>query len=83
MVTVVTAGPAGGHILCEFEYFGAHHFPGVDMANRGTPRGLFRYGVGLLVLIIVAWIIYAVAGGTTTPGPKAVLDSTVAPKVQP
>jgi hypothetical protein len=53
------------------------------MANRGAPRGLFRYGIGVLVLILIAWIIYAVAGGTTTPGPKAVLDSTVAPKVQP
>ena len=53
------------------------------MANRGTPRGLFRYGIGVLLLILIAWIIYAVAGGTSTPGPNAVLDSTVTPKVQP
>lgn len=82
MVTVVTAGRRRPRILCE-EGLPAHYFPGVDMANRGAPRGLFRYGIGVLVLILIAWIIYAVAGGTTTPGPKPVLDSTVAPKVQP
>lgn len=82
MVTVVTAGRGRPRILCE-EVLPAHYLLGVDMANRGAPRGLFRYGIGVLVLILIAWIIYAVAGGTTTPGPKAVLDSTVAPKVQP
>ena len=56
---------------------------GFRMANRDTPRGLFRYGVGVLVLIIVALIIYAVARGTSTPGPEPTVDSTVAPKVQP
>jgi hypothetical protein len=53
------------------------------MANRDTPRGLLRYGIGVLVLIIIAFIIYAVARGTSTPGPKPFVDSTVAPKVQP
>ena len=53
------------------------------MANRDTPRGLFRYGVGALLLVIIALIIYAVARGTSTPGPRVVVDSTVAPKVRP
>jgi hypothetical protein len=70
-------------MLCQAVHSAHTYFLEVHMANRGTPRGLFRYGVGALVLIIIAWIIYAVAGGTSTPGPDAVLDSTAAPKVQP
>jgi hypothetical protein len=62
---------------------GATYYLGVEMANRETPRGLLRYGIGVLVLIIIAFIIYAVARGTSTPGPKPFMDSTVTPKVQP
>ncbi|HEX2637243.1 MAG TPA: hypothetical protein VHL81_08930 [Gemmatimonadales bacterium] len=53
------------------------------MANRDAPRGLFRYGVGVLILIVIALIIYAVTRGAVTPGPRAVVDSTVVPKVRP
>ena len=53
------------------------------MANRDAPRGLFRYGVGVLILIVIALIVYAVARGAATPGPRAVVDSTVVPKVRP
>jgi hypothetical protein len=53
------------------------------MANRDTPRGLFRYGVGVLILILVALLIYTLARGHSTPGPRPVVDSTLAPKVHP
>jgi hypothetical protein len=62
---------------------GADNFLGVNMANRDAPRGLFRYGVGVLILIVIALIIYVVARGATTPGPRATIDSTVVPKVRP
>jgi hypothetical protein len=58
-------------------------FLGVNMANRDAPRGLFRYGVGVLILIVIALIVYALARGAATPGPRAVVDSTVVPKVRP
>jgi hypothetical protein len=54
-----------------------------DTPRRGTPQGLFRYGVWVLVLIAAALIIYLIARGGSTPGPDVRLDSTVAPKVNP
>jgi hypothetical protein len=53
------------------------------MASRGPQRSLHRYWIGVLILIIIAWIIYAAARGTSTPGPAAVQDSDAAPSVRP
>lgn len=54
-----------------------------ETPHRGTPQGLFRYGVWALVLIAAALIIYLIARGGSTPGPAVRVDSTVAPKVNP
>jgi len=35
-------------------------------AINGT-RSLKRYSIGALILIVIAWIIYALAGGPTAP----------------
>lgn len=53
------------------------------MANREPPRSLQRYAIGALILIIIAWVIYAAARGPSTPGPAAVQDSGAAPSVRP
>jgi hypothetical protein len=55
----------------------------VDMATRGPQRSLHRYWIAALILIIIAWIIYAVGRGPSTPGPAAVQDSGAAPRVRP
>ncbi len=52
------------------------------MANRAPPPSLQRYWVWALILIIVAWIVYAVAGGLSTPGPRVMADSGAAPLVR-
>jgi hypothetical protein len=31
------------------------------------PRSLKRYAIGALVLIVIAWLIYALAGGPSAP----------------
>jgi hypothetical protein len=53
------------------------------MANREPQRSLQRYWLGALILIIIAWIIYAAARGPSTPGPTPVQDSGAAPSVRP
>jgi hypothetical protein len=53
------------------------------MDNRQAPRGLMRYAIGALVLIVLAWVIYAAKRGPSTPGPAAVQDSDAAPSVRP
>jgi hypothetical protein len=52
------------------------------MAQRQPPRSLQRYWIGVLVLIIIAWVVYAAARGTSTPGPAAVPDNDAAPSTQ-
>jgi hypothetical protein len=37
------------------------------MAEVGSPRNLKRVWIGVLVLVVVAWIIYAATGGPSTP----------------
>jgi ABC-type transporter Mla subunit MlaD len=37
------------------------------MAEPEAPRNLKRVWIGVLVLIVVAWIIYAATGGPSTP----------------
>jgi hypothetical protein len=55
----------------------------VDMATRGPQRSLQRYWIAVLILILIAWIIYAAMRGPSTPGPAAVQDSGAAPTVRP
>jgi hypothetical protein len=37
------------------------------MAEPAAPRNLKRVWIGVLILIVVAWIIYAASGGPATP----------------
>jgi hypothetical protein len=52
------------------------------MANGNSNRSLRRYSIGALILIIIGWIVYAVARGPSTPAPHPVGDSTAAPVVR-
>jgi hypothetical protein len=38
-----------------------------QMVEPGAPRNLKRVWIGVLILVVVAWIIYAVSGGPSTP----------------
>ena len=58
-----------------------HHWE-VGMTNGSADRSQRRYWVGVLILIIIGWIVYAVAGGPSTPGPHPVGDSGAAPVVR-
>ena len=51
------------------------------MANTEEPRSLQRYWLGVLLLIVVAWIIYSLIGGPTPPEPGTgpPLDQTERP----
>jgi hypothetical protein len=37
------------------------------MAEPGGPRSLKRVWIGVLILVVIAWIVYAMQGGTSTP----------------
>jgi hypothetical protein len=37
------------------------------MAEPGAPQNLKRVWIGVLILVVVAWIIYAASGGPSTP----------------
>jgi hypothetical protein len=37
------------------------------MAEPGSPRHLKRVWIGVLILVVVAWIVYAASGGPSTP----------------
>jgi hypothetical protein len=37
------------------------------MAEPGSPRNLKRVWIGVLILVVAAWIIYALSGGPSTP----------------
>jgi hypothetical protein len=37
------------------------------MAEPAAPRNLRRVWIGVLVLVVLAWIIYAAKGGPSTP----------------
>jgi hypothetical protein len=52
------------------------------MANGNAERSLHRYWIGALILIVIAWIVYAVARGPSTPAPHPVGDSGAAPVVR-
>jgi hypothetical protein len=53
------------------------------MANGNAERSMQRFWIGALILVVIAWIIYAVARGPSTPGPHPVGDSGAAPVVRP
>jgi hypothetical protein len=37
------------------------------MAEPGAPRNLKRVWIGVLILVVIAWIVYAISGGPSTP----------------
>jgi len=37
------------------------------MADTGSPRNLKRVWIGVLIVVVLAWIVYAVSGGPSTP----------------
>ncbi|HUR95673.1 MAG TPA: hypothetical protein VMY76_13905 [Gemmatimonadales bacterium] len=53
------------------------------MANRHAPSGLKRYAIGALILILIAWALYAANRGPSTPGPAATQDGDAAPSIRP
>jgi len=52
------------------------------MAKGNANRSLQRYWIAVLVLIVIAWIVYALARGLSTPAPHPVGDSGAAPVVR-
>jgi hypothetical protein len=53
------------------------------MADGNANRSLQRYWIGVLILIIIVWIVYALARGPATPGPHPVGQTGAAPVVRP
>ncbi len=53
------------------------------MADRDPWQSLTRYSIIALIVILIVWIIYAVAGGPSTPGPQTDRDTSAAPAVKP
>ena len=53
------------------------------MADRDPWERLKRYSIGALIAIIIAWIIYALSGSLSTPGPRPERDSILAPGAKP
>jgi hypothetical protein len=49
------------------------------MVNRDPWQSLTRYSIVALIVILILWIIYAVAGGPTPPGPESGGDTIAAP----
>jgi hypothetical protein len=37
------------------------------MAETGSPQNLKRVWIGVLLLVVIAWIVYAATGGPSTP----------------
>ena len=49
----------------------------VSMAEPSSQRNLKRVWIGVLVIIVAAWVIYALAGGPSTPASETAADSAV------
>jgi hypothetical protein len=47
------------------------------MAEPASQRNLKRVWIGVLVIIVAVWIIYALAGGPSTPASETAADSAV------
>ena len=47
------------------------------MADPGSQRSLTRVWILVLAVIVVAWVIYALAGGPSTPATRTGSDSAV------
>lgn len=50
------------------------------MTDAGSQRSLTRVWIWILIVIVAAWIIYAVAGGPSTPPSQTAADSPAAPR---
>jgi hypothetical protein len=49
----------------------------VTMAESAPQRSLKRVWIWVLVLIVAAWVIYALTGGPSTPASETAADSAV------
>jgi hypothetical protein len=47
------------------------------MAEPGSQRNLTRVSIVILVIIVAVWVIYALAGGPSTPASETAADSAV------
>jgi uncharacterized membrane protein (DUF485 family) len=52
-------------------------FQEVSMADPGSQRSLTRVWILVLAVIVLAWVIYALAGGPSTPATRTGTDSAV------
>jgi hypothetical protein len=50
------------------------------MAEPASQQSLKRVWIWALVLIVAAWIVYAVAGGPSTPPSQTAADSVAEPR---
>jgi hypothetical protein len=63
-------GTPGRYAVLAPAHAGAGYYePEIAMAEPNPPRSLKRVWIGMLILIVLVWIIYAVTGGPSTPGP--------------
>jgi hypothetical protein len=47
------------------------------MAEPGSQRSLTRVWILILAVIVVAWVVYALTGGPSTPPSQTAADSAV------
>jgi hypothetical protein len=50
------------------------------MADPGSQRSLTRVWILILAVIVVAWIVYALTGGPSTPPSQTGADSAATPR---
>jgi hypothetical protein len=53
------------------------------MADRDAWQNLTRFSIVVLIVIVIALIVYTVAGGPKIPEPQAPRDTVAAPGVKP
>jgi hypothetical protein len=53
------------------------------MPDRDPWQSLTRYSIVVLIGIVILWIIYALTGGPSTPGPRPEGDTIPAPAAKP
>jgi hypothetical protein len=50
------------------------------MSEPGSQQSLKRVWIWVLVLIIAAWVVYALMGGPSTPSSQTAADSVAEPR---